>query len=343
MSPPTISTPMDGKRSRSCSNAGRAASLVASHDRALLERVDRIVELTPVGVTVFGGAWSSLRRSARCRPRPRRSRPRSRVGRAARYRTLDPEGAREEGAPRQGRPRLARSGHPGKIFMGRAKADRGTAAARESRLADRLLGDRTDALEEAARQSRNPDAACDRPAAKPICPAAANCIAFKDVMMAFGGRALFGPLSFDVARTRADRDPRRQRLRQDHAVPPDHRRTRALRAATSTAAPTASPCSTSMSACSIRLEHSRQSPPPQSGAHRATRPMPPWRGLPSATARRCRSPARCRRRAAARGNGLRVRATSTAIPAAAGRADQPSRYRVDRGTGKLRLKDSTAR
>ena len=34
--------------------------LVASHDRALLERVDRIVELTPVGVNVFGGAWSGF-------------------------------------------------------------------------------------------------------------------------------------------------------------------------------------------------------------------------------------------------------------------------------------------
>ena len=34
--------------------------LVASHDRALLERVDRIVELTSVGITIFGGAWSAF-------------------------------------------------------------------------------------------------------------------------------------------------------------------------------------------------------------------------------------------------------------------------------------------
>ena len=34
--------------------------MVASHDRALLERVDRIVELTSIGVTVFGGAWSAF-------------------------------------------------------------------------------------------------------------------------------------------------------------------------------------------------------------------------------------------------------------------------------------------
>ncbi|WP_035641482.1 ATP-binding cassette domain-containing protein, partial [Bradyrhizobium sp. ORS 375] len=36
----------------------RGGVLVASHDRALLERMDRIVELTPVGVHIVGGGWS---------------------------------------------------------------------------------------------------------------------------------------------------------------------------------------------------------------------------------------------------------------------------------------------
>ncbi|MEJ2459842.1 MAG: ABC-F family ATP-binding cassette domain-containing protein [Novosphingobium sp.] len=37
-------------------------ALVASHDRALLEHVDRIAELTPVGVHVVGGGWSLFER-----------------------------------------------------------------------------------------------------------------------------------------------------------------------------------------------------------------------------------------------------------------------------------------
>ena len=44
--------------------------LIASHDRALLERMDRIVELTPVGCTVFGGGWTEFettRKAARAR------------------------------------------------------------------------------------------------------------------------------------------------------------------------------------------------------------------------------------------------------------------------------------
>ena len=37
------------------------AILCASHDRELLENVDRIVDLTTTGATVFGGAWSAFR------------------------------------------------------------------------------------------------------------------------------------------------------------------------------------------------------------------------------------------------------------------------------------------
>jgi len=37
----------------------RGGALIASHDRALLDQVDRIVELSPIGVTVVGGGWSA--------------------------------------------------------------------------------------------------------------------------------------------------------------------------------------------------------------------------------------------------------------------------------------------
>src|SRR5258705_10274563 len=53
-------------------------ALVASHDRALLERVDRIVELTPIGISIFGGAWSAFaeaREAARARAADHLDRP----------------------------------------------------------------------------------------------------------------------------------------------------------------------------------------------------------------------------------------------------------------------------
>src|SRR5262249_40888753 len=48
----------------------QGGAIVASHDRDLLEHVDRIVELAPVGVGVFGGGWSAFaeaREAARTR------------------------------------------------------------------------------------------------------------------------------------------------------------------------------------------------------------------------------------------------------------------------------------
>lgn len=38
----------------------RGGLLVASHDRALLEHMDRIIELTPVGVQIVSGGWSTF-------------------------------------------------------------------------------------------------------------------------------------------------------------------------------------------------------------------------------------------------------------------------------------------
>jgi ATPase subunit of ABC transporter with duplicated ATPase domains len=38
----------------------RGGVVVASHDRDLLEVMDRIVELTPIGVWIVGGGWSAF-------------------------------------------------------------------------------------------------------------------------------------------------------------------------------------------------------------------------------------------------------------------------------------------
>lgn len=38
----------------------RGGAIVASHDRALLEQMDRIIHLSPVGCTVFGGGWGGF-------------------------------------------------------------------------------------------------------------------------------------------------------------------------------------------------------------------------------------------------------------------------------------------
>jgi len=171
--------------------------LVASHDRALLERVDRIVELTPIGITIFGGAWSAFA-EARDAARARAAAELSRASDALRNTERAVQKAKEKKARRDKTARAWRaSGSQARILMDAEKQRAENSGARESHLADRLIGDRTEALEAAsARVEILTPLAIDLP--KTSLPGNRKLIAFKDVMMGFPNRHLFGPLSFSV-------------------------------------------------------------------------------------------------------------------------------------------------
>ncbi len=171
--------------------------LVASHDRALLERVDRIVELTPIGIAIFGGAWSAFA-EARDAARARAEANLSRASDALRNTERAVQKAKEKKARRDKAARAWRaSGSQARILMDAEKQRAENSGARESRLADRLIGDRTEALEAAsARVEILTPLAIDLP--KTSLPGSRELIAFKDVMIGFPNRHLFGPLSFAV-------------------------------------------------------------------------------------------------------------------------------------------------
>jgi ATPase subunit of ABC transporter with duplicated ATPase domains len=171
--------------------------LVASHDRTLLERVDRIVELTPIGVNIFGGAWSAFA-EARDAARARAEADLERASDALRNTQRAVQKAREKKARRDKAGRAWRAkGIEDKMFMDREKERAENSAARESNLAERQIGDRSEALEEArARVEILTPLAIDLP--KTSLPGSRELIAFKDVAMGFAGRRLFGPLSFAV-------------------------------------------------------------------------------------------------------------------------------------------------
>lgn len=171
--------------------------LVASHDRALLERVDRIVELTPVGVTVFGGAWSSFVQ-ARDAARARAETELGRASDALRNTERALQKAQEKKARRDKAGRAyGASGSHARIMLGASKQQAEESGARESRLADRLIGDRTGALEAARAQVEIlTPLAIELP--RTNLPRGRAVIAFKNVAVEFGERRLFGPLSFEV-------------------------------------------------------------------------------------------------------------------------------------------------
>jgi len=171
--------------------------LVASHDRALLERVDRIVELTSIGITIFGGAWSAFA-EAREAARDRAEADLDHAADALRDTERALQKAREKKSRRDKAGRAWRAkGIEDKMFMDREKERAENSAARENRLADRLIGERTEALQAArARVEILTPLAIDLPQTN--LPDGRELVACKDVVMAFGERRLFGPLSFDV-------------------------------------------------------------------------------------------------------------------------------------------------
>jgi ATPase subunit of ABC transporter with duplicated ATPase domains len=195
---PTNNLDTDGRRAvaRLLEN-WRGGVLVASHDRALLERVDRIVELTPVGVTVFGGPWSAFA-EARDAARDRAEGDLRRAADALRNTERALQAAREKKARRDKAGRAWRAkGIEDKMFMDREKERAENSAARGSRLAARLIGDRSEALD--AAQSRVEiltPLSIDLP--RTNLASGRELLAMESVEMAYGERRLFGPLSFDL-------------------------------------------------------------------------------------------------------------------------------------------------
>ncbi|MBV1689412.1 ATP-binding cassette domain-containing protein [Novosphingobium sp. G106] len=115
----------------------RGAAIVASHDRELLEGMDRIVSLAPTGITVHGGGWSSWV-AARDAAREAAETELDRAGRDARTQTREAQAARERQARRDKAGRTyAASGSAPKILLGRQKERAENSAGRGASLAER--------------------------------------------------------------------------------------------------------------------------------------------------------------------------------------------------------------
>ncbi|QIG79090.1 ABC-F family ATP-binding cassette domain-containing protein [Stakelama tenebrarum] len=171
--------------------------LVASHDRALLEGMDRIVELTPVGCTVFGGGWSEFV-SARdaAREAAEDALDRAQRDRRATARAVQEQAERKARRDRMGRSERARGDQP-KILLDARKDRSERTSGRDSRLAGRMTGDADAALADAQAKVeivtplRIELPRCGLPANRIVLAAEALCLDL-------GARRLFGPLSFTL-------------------------------------------------------------------------------------------------------------------------------------------------
>jgi ATPase subunit of ABC transporter with duplicated ATPase domains len=115
----------------------RGGAVVASHDRALLGQVDRIVEITGLGVRVYGGGFD-LYQARKAEEEAAATRDLAGAERAAAAAARVAQTAREKKARRDGAGRrFAASGSAPKILLGMMAERAETSGGREQRLAEK--------------------------------------------------------------------------------------------------------------------------------------------------------------------------------------------------------------
>jgi ATPase subunit of ABC transporter with duplicated ATPase domains len=175
----------------------RGGAIVASHDRVLLENVDRIVELSSTGVTVFGGGWSAFAEQREARRAAAEAAVEKAEG-GMRRATEAVQEARERQAKRDkaGRAKRAKGDAP-KMLLDAMQQRAEATAAKGSRLAERVMGEANEALDQARKQLEVlTPLSVDAPSSG--LPLQRVVLMFEDVAMAHGERKLFGSLSLKV-------------------------------------------------------------------------------------------------------------------------------------------------
>jgi len=172
-------------------------ALVVSHDRSLLEDMDRIVALSPVGVMVHGGGWSSFaaaRDAARERAGEELDRARRAVGQQAQAAQRQAE--KQARRDKAGRAVKARGDQP-RILLGKRQERAENTAASGRALAEQQAQEAQGALDAARRQVEvvTPLTIALPPSGL---PAGRTVLALHDVVVAHAGQPLFKPVSFTI-------------------------------------------------------------------------------------------------------------------------------------------------
>jgi len=175
----------------------QGGAIVASHDRELLERVDRIVHLSSTGCLLFGGGWSAFE-IAREAARDQAAADLDRAGQEARRTSLAMQRQAEKQARRDkaGRAKKAKGDEP-RILLGMLEGQAERTAARHRHQGAQAVAEAGEALAEARRRVEVlTPLHVDLP--RSGLPAGRLLLRLEGLVCERGGRRLFGPLSFAV-------------------------------------------------------------------------------------------------------------------------------------------------
>ncbi|EQB18465.1 ATP-binding cassette domain-containing protein [Novosphingobium lindaniclasticum] len=177
-------------------------ALVASHDRRLLRRADRIVELTSVGVHMVGGGWDAFDEQ-RSRERARAAAALERGADALRHARREKQQEAEKQARRdsRGRKEAAKGGDP-RILLGARKQRAEETGGRLGKLGEEMVSRAQQGLD-AARREVEVLAPIHIELPPSRLPSNHVLIEARGITCTRGGKRLFGPLDLTL------RGPRR--------------------------------------------------------------------------------------------------------------------------------------
>lgn len=171
--------------------------VIVSHDRALLERVDRIVALEGPGWSVFGGGWSDFvahRDAARARAEAEHERAEAALKHSRR--AADEAEAKRMRRARAGNA-VGRDGSQPKLVLNAKRAQSEGTAARLGGVRDKRIAAAEGALE-AARDQRHRGPKLNIRAQGADSPAGRTVLAFDAVSFSYGEASLIEQLSFTL-------------------------------------------------------------------------------------------------------------------------------------------------
>ncbi|WP_421857972.1 ABC-F family ATP-binding cassette domain-containing protein [Oceanicaulis sp.] len=173
------------------------ALVIVSHDRALLERVDRIVALEGPGWSVFGGGWSEFaahRDAARARAEAEHERAEA-SARQVKRAALEAQ-ARLERRARSGKSQRI-DGSNAKVLLDARKARSESTAARLAAVRDKRVSD-AEAKLEAVRDQRHRSSKLNIRAQGADSPQGRTVLAFDGVSFSYDETPLIDRLSFTI-------------------------------------------------------------------------------------------------------------------------------------------------
>ena len=172
-------------------------ALIASHDRALLEGMDRIVQLAPTGILSVSGGWSAFvaERNA-ARERAQAGLERSRRALAQTERSAQRQVEKRARRDKAGRAVQARGDLP-RILIGNRIQQAEESGGRDRQLARQQIDEAQEAVD-AARRGVEVLAPLTIDLPPTGLPANRTLLRFSEVVLELGGRRLFGPLSFTI-------------------------------------------------------------------------------------------------------------------------------------------------